>query len=254
MVVTFLGTGTSQGVPVINCSCSVCTSSDSHDTRFRSSIHIATETSSLVIDTGPDFRQQMLRTSIPAIDALLFTHEHKDHTAGLDDIRPYYLKTKRAIPFYARRNVIEQLKREYAYIFAEPRYPGVPELTAHEISNNSPFKIKDATVIPIEVKHYQLPVFGFRIQNFTYITDASFIAESELAKIRGSEVIVLNALRQKEHIAHFNLEEAVAVIEDLKPNQAYLTHISHLMGKSEAVNRSLPDYIRLAYDGLQVSL
>ena len=254
MIISFLGTGTSQGVPVINCSCAVCKSPDPHDIRLRSSIHLATNSVSLVVDTGPDFRQQMLKTHVPHIDALLFTHEHKDHTAGLDDIRPYYLKTQKAISFYARPKVIDQLKREYAYIFAKKRYPGIPDLKPYPIYNNQPFEIKDLTVIPIEVLHYQLPVFGFRFGNFTYVTDASFIDEQERTKIIGSKILVINALRNKKHPAHFNLEEALKVIADLEPKQAYLTHISHLMGKSRDVNKDLPPHVRLAYDGLQVRL
>jgi phosphoribosyl 1,2-cyclic phosphate phosphodiesterase len=251
--VTFLGTGTSQGVPVIGCDCVVCRSLDFRDKRLRSSVHVQVGDLSLVIDTGPDFRQQMLRANIRRLDAVLFTHEHKDHTAGLDDVRPFNFKQQRDMPLYARQHVIEQLKREFAYAFAEHKYPGVPQLKVHVI-DNQPFTIEGVEIIPIEVMHYKLPVLGYRIGDFAYITDANHIAPEEKEKLKGLDVLVLNALRRKEHISHFTLEQALAIIEELKPQRAYLIHISHQMGLHREVEAELPPNVRLAYDGLCLSI
>lgn len=254
MKVTFTGTGTSQGIPVIACPCNVCQSESPFDKRLRSSIHIQTETASIVIDTGPDFRQQMLRENIKQLDAVVFTHEHKDHTAGLDDVRAFNFVQKKAINVYATRQVQEALKREFAYVFSETKYPGVPEITLHEINADKPFSINGLTLIPILVYHYKLPVLGFRIGDFTYITDANFIPDKEKEKIKGSKIIVLNALRKQSHISHFTLDEAIALIKELKPEKAYFTHISHQLGKHEEVSKELPPNIQLAYDGLKLIL
>lgn len=251
--VTFLGTGTSQGVPVIGCDCAVCRSLDFRDKRLRSSVHLQVGGLSLVIDTGPDFRQQMLRANVLHLDAVLFTHEHKDHTAGLDDVRPFNFKQGKDMPLYARPHVIEQLKREFAYAFAEHKYPGVPQLKVHPI-DHAPFFIEGVKIIPVEVMHYKLPVLGYRIGSFAYITDANYIAPEEKEKLRGLDVLVLNALRRKEHISHFTLEEALALIEELQPCRAYLTHISHQLGLHREVEAELPARVRLAYDGLCVSV
>ena len=263
MVVTFLGTGTSQGIPVIGCPCEVCHSVDFRNQRLRVAIHLALNGKSLVVDAGPDFRQQMLRERINALDALLFTHEHKDHTAGLDDVRAYNFRINgqevknmadvRPMPIFARNTVIEQLKKEFAYIFSDEKYFGVPQLKVN-IIENKPFFIDDLEVIPIEVMHFKLPVFGFRIRNFTYITDANFIAPAEMAKIKGTEILVLNALQREPHLSHFNLDQALAVIEEIKPRKAYLTHLSHKMGLHTEVEASLPSYVRVAYDGLKITL
>lgn len=253
MTVTFLGTGTSQGVPVIGCSCKVCSSLDYRDKRLRTSIHVAVDGQSLVIDTGPDFRQQMLREKISSLDAIIFTHEHKDHTAGLDDIRPFNFRQKKDMPIFARQQVIDQLKKEYAYAFGEKKYPGVPQIVTHVIGNE-PFRIEDTVVEPVEVFHYKLPVFGFRIQNFTYITDASFISPEEKEKIRKSDVLVLNSLQKEEHISHFTLSEALEVIRELQPKKAYLTHLSHKIGLHKDVSDELPEGVELAYDGLKIKL
>ncbi len=254
MQITFTGTGTSQGIPVIACSCHVCQSTDLRDKRLRSSIHIQTENASIVIDTGPDFRQQMLRENIKYLDAVVFTHEHKDHTAGLDDVRAFNFVQKKAMKVYATKQVQEALKREFAYAFANIKYPGVPEIALEEINAKTPFTINGVTLIPILVYHYKLPVLGFRIGDFTYITDANFIPEEEKEKIKGSKIIVINALRRQTHISHFTLEEAIALMDELKPEKAYFTHISHQLGKHEDVSKELPAYIKLAYDGLKLDI
>jgi len=251
--VTFLGTGTSQGIPMIACSCEVCQSNDTRDKRLRVSLHLDINGKSIVIDTGPDFRQQMLRESITHVDAVLYTHEHKDHTAGLDDIRGFNYFQKTAIPLYAQSRVIEQLKREFAYAFDENKYPGVPDIQVHEIDEN-PFEIKEVLIKPIQVKHFLLDIFGFRIGDFTYITDANYIADEELEKIKGSQVLVINALRKAKHVSHFTLEEALEIIQKVNPEKAYLTHISHQLGKHEEVQNELPDNVYLAFDGLKITI
>lgn len=249
MKITFLGTGTSQGVPVIACHCGVCESNNSKDKRLRSSVLLSYNNKNVVIDTGPDFRQQMLSAKVEHLDAVLFTHEHKDHVAGLDDVRAFNFKQKMDMPLYASEQVERQLRQEFYYAFSNVKYPGVPQLKFHRIENEC-FKLFDETITPIEVMHYKLPVFGFRVADFTYITDASFISESEKDKIRGSEVVVLNALRIEDHISHFTLKEALELIKELQPKKAYLTHISHLLGKHDDVLKQLPANVTLAYDGL----
>jgi phosphoribosyl 1,2-cyclic phosphate phosphodiesterase len=251
--VTFLGTGTSQGVPVIACDCPVCSSLDYRDKRLRSSIHLEIEGKSLVVDTGPDFRQQMIREKIHHLDAVLFTHEHKDHTGGLDDIRSYNFLQKKDMPIYGTKKVLNQIKREFAYIFEEVRYPGVPSVITHEIVNE-PFSAEGIQVVPIQVLHYRLPVFGFRFGDFTYITDAKYIDDTELEKIKGTKVLVLNALQQSHHLSHFTLEEAIQLVHLIKPELAYFTHISHRLGTHQEVEKTLPPNILLAFDGLKISL
>ena len=253
MKVTFLGTGTSQGVPVIGCDCEVCQSLDFRDKRLRSSLFVETEKVNLVIDTGPDFRQQMLREGVNQLDAVLFTHEHKDHTAGMDDIRSFNFKQRKDMPIFARAQVLNQLKREFAYVFAKNKYPGVPQVAIHEIENR-PFEVTGLTVIPIEVMHYKLPVFGFRIHDFTYITDAKTIAPEEADKVRGSRVLVVNALQQAPHISHMTLDEAVNFAQEVDAEQTYFTHISHQLGKHKAVQATLPKGMSLAYDGQKIVL
>jgi phosphoribosyl 1,2-cyclic phosphate phosphodiesterase len=251
--VRFLGTGTSQGIPMIACTCEVCRSTDPCDQRLRVSMHIETEGKSFIIDTGPDFRQQILRAGIQRVDAVLYTHEHKDHTAGMDDIRGFNYAQKASIPLYAQAPVIDQLKREFAYAFAENKYPGVPEIEVHEIGNQ-PFTIAGIRIIPILVKHYFLDVLGFRFGDFTYITDANFISDEELEKVKGTQVLVINALRKTTHISHFTLDEALEVIDKIKPKAAYITHISHMMGLHADVTKELPAHVHLAYDGLTLSV
>ncbi|WP_304517382.1 MBL fold metallo-hydrolase [Cecembia rubra] len=251
MKVTFLGTGTSQGVPVIGCDCLVCSSLDFRDKRTRSAIHLEIDGKSLVVDTGPDFRIQMLREKINKLDAVLFTHEHKDHTAGLDDIRPYNFSQKKDMPIFGSRKVLNQIKREYSYIFDEVKYPGVPSVVPNEITNN-PFSVEEIIVTPIEVMHYRLPVFGFRFQDFTYITDAKHIERKEIEKIKGSKVLVLNALQKSHHISHLTLNEAIQLTEIIQPKVAYFTHVSHKLGTHQEIEKDLPAHIRLAYDGLKI--
>ncbi|MGV3539233.1 MAG: MBL fold metallo-hydrolase [Rufibacter sp.] len=253
MRVTFLGTGTSQGVPVIGCECEVCRSLDYRDKRLRVSVHVEVNGVSLIIDSGPDFRQQMLRERIKRVDALLFTHEHKDHTAGMDDIRAYNFMQRQDMPIYADPRVLRQLQQEFSYIFTNATYPGVPRVELNPILNE-PFEVLGVPVIPIEVMHHKLPVYGFRIGDFTYITDANFISDSEKDKIRGSKVVVLNALRKEPHISHFSLAEALEVLQDLAPEAGYLTHISHLLGQHRLVEQELPAQVHLAYDGLSLTL
>ncbi|MEQ8417630.1 MAG: MBL fold metallo-hydrolase [Imperialibacter sp.] len=253
MKLTFLGTGTSQGVPVIACDCEVCQSVDFHDKRLRSSVHIEVDGLSLVIDTGPDFRQQMLRERIKRLDAVIFTHEHKDHTAGLDDIRSFNFLQQMDMPVYASTAVITQLKREFSYIFADHKYPGVP-LVDVKLLDGNPFTIGQTTITPINVMHFKLPVFGFRIGDFTYITDANYISEEEKEKIKGSKVLVLNALQKAPHISHFTLDEAISLAQELKADQTYFTHISHKLGSHRDVSAQLPENIYLAYDGQQLTL
>lgn len=252
MRITFLGTGTSQGVPVIACDCEVCQSLDFRDKRLRVSIHLEIDGRSFVIDTGPDFRQQMLRERIYKLDAVIFTHEHKDHTAGLDDVRAYNFSQKRDMPIYARPSVLEQIQQEFAYAFTAIKYPGTPQITLNEI-HNFPFEIEGITFTPIEVLHFRLAVYGFRIGDFTYITDVNNISDEALEKVKGSKIVVLGALRKEKHLSHFNLAEAIEVLEKIKPEQAYITHISHQMGLHRDVEEELPPYIRLAYDGLSIT-
>jgi phosphoribosyl 1,2-cyclic phosphate phosphodiesterase len=253
MKVTFLGSGTSQGVPVIGCTCEVCTSLDFRDKRLRSSIHVEVLKQSFVIDTGPDFRQQMLRERIKRIDAVLFTHAHRDHTAGLDDVRAYNFMQRMDMPIYGTQPVLDQLKIEYAYAFTKDSYPGIPRLLFHLIDDNS-FSVNGVEVHPLPVMHLKMPVHGFRFENFSYITDANFISEETIGKLKGTETLVLNALQRDPHISHFNLTEALAMIEKIKPRQTYLTHISHKLGTHAEVSKELPPNVMLAYDGLQLEL
>lgn len=249
----FLGTGTSQGVPVITCDCEVCRSTDSRDKRTRSSVLVEAGGQSIVVDTGPDFRYQMLRENIRKVDAVLFTHEHKDHISGLDDVRPFNFKYHMDMPLYATPQVQTALKREYQYAFAEDRYPGAPQLVLHDLGDE-PFDVNGVEVIPINVMHADLPVKGFRFGDLTYITDANFISPEEKEKIKGSKVLILNALRKEPHYSHFTLDEAIELIDELQPEQAYLTHISHLLGMHNNVSAQLPDNVKLAYDGLSVGV
>lgn len=253
MKVTFLGTGTSQGVPVIACSCEVCLSKNEKDRRLRSSIMIEELGQNIVIDTGPDFRQQMLRENVQQLDAVVFTHEHKDHIAGLDDVRAFNFKQKRDMEVYATSETQTALKREFHYAFGDNPYPGIPKINLNTI-DNSIFNIGPVEILPINVWHHKMPVKVFRIGKFTYITDANRIEESELDKIRGSEIIVINALRKTDHISHFKLSEALDLLEELKPKKAYLTHISHLLGNHDEVSEELPSYVEIAYDGLVLDL
>ena len=247
--ITFLGTGTSQGVPVIACDCKVCTSADPKDNRLRTSILVEDEHTTVVIDSGPDFRYQLLRAGVKKLDGLLFTHEHKDHIAGMDDIRAFNYVCKQPVDIYATKQVQDAIKKEFHYAFEAIKYPGVPELNLHTIVNE-PFTIGTITFTPILVKHFLLDIFGFRIGDFTYITDAKTIPESEHSKIFGSDVLILNALRREAHVSHLTLQEAIDMMHYFKPRQGYFTHLSHQMGKHVEVEKELPAGINIAYDGM----
>lgn len=253
MKITFLGTGTSQGVPVIACQCTVCQSADSRDNRLRTSVLVEEDNTVLLIDSGPDFRQQMLREKVNRLDAILYTHEHKDHIAGLDDVRAFNFLLQKPIDLYLEERVLEALKREFAYVFAEYKYPGIPQIIPHLI-NGEEFQINGIKVIPIRAFHYKLPVLGFRIGDFTYITDANYIAEEEKEKIIGTRYLVVNALRKQKHISHFTLNEAVKLINDFSPRRGYIIHIGHQMGLHEEIQKELPPNIMLSYDGLVVEI
>ena len=246
--ITFLGTGTSSGVPMIGCTCEVCSSTDKKDKRLRSSILVESETTALVVDTTPDFRYQMLRAGVKKLDAVLFTHPHKDHIAGLDDVRAFNFFYKTPMELYANSLTEEAIKREFAYAFSDKKYPGIPNLNLNTIDEEL-FMIGDIPVVPILVWHLKMPVLGFRFGKFTYITDANKIDADEKEKIKGSEVIVLNALRKASHISHFTLDEAVAMVKELGMPTGYFTHISHQLGKHAEINSELPKSIALAYDG-----
>lgn len=253
MILTFLGTGTSIGVPVITCNCVVCTSPDRRDKRFRTSAMLQIGEDIFVFDTGPDFRIQMLRENVMNLTAIIYTHEHRDHIAGLDDVRAFNYVLNKRIDIYANARTLEMIQTEFPYIFSETRYFGAPQLNVHEITDQ-PFQINGHVFIPIRVHHGKTEVLGFRIRNFTYITDASRIDPEELEKIRGSKVIVLNALRNSRHESHLSVGEAVEILQELRPEKAFLTHMSHFIGTHAELEKRLPDFIRPAYDGLKIEL
>lgn len=254
MRITFLGTGTSQGIPVIGSNHPVCLSEDHKDKRLRVSVLLSWSDYSFVIDCGPDFRQQMLTHEVSKLDGILFTHEHADHTAGIDDIRPFFFR-QGDIPIYAHERVITSLKQRFDYIFADAnRYPGAPAVEVNLVEKDKPFKIGDTMVMPIEAQHNRLPVLGYRINDFTYLTDVKTIADAELEKIKGSQVLVVNALREEPHHSHFNLREAISFSEKVGAPKTYFTHISHLLGFHKDVEKKLPKGVLLAYDNLVVNL
>ena len=253
MKITFLGTGTSQGIPVIACDCKVCRSDNPKDNRLRTSVLIEDNNQTIVIDTGPDFRQQMLRENVQKLDAIVYTHQHKDHVAGMDDIRAFNYKFKKDMDIYCTAEVEEALIREFPYVFSAYKYPGVPEIKVHNIKNE-PFNINGVEILPIEGLHYKLPVFGYRINDFVYLTDVSFVSKKEKEKMKGADIIVLDALRKTPHISHFTMEQAVELLEELQPKQGYLIHISHLMGLHNELVKELPDFIKPAHDGLVLQL
>lgn len=254
MIVTILGSGTSQGVPVIACDCAVCTSEDKKDKRLRSSIMFEVNNQTYVVDSGPDFRQQMLRENVQSLRAVLFTHEHKDHIAGMDDVRAFNFKEKRDMEVFCTLPVEEALRREFHYVFAENTYPGIPKVNLNRIDKDEFLLPCGELIVPIEVMHYKMPVRGFRVRDFTYITDAKTISEIEKEKIIGTKILVVNALRREEHISHFNLNEALEFIKEINPKKAYLTHISHLFGKQQDIEKELPDNVSVAYDGLTLKI
>ena len=254
MKVTFLGTGTSTGIPLIGCDCEVCTSADAKDKRLRTSILMQSNGKNIVVDCGSDFRQQMLRENVKVLDAVLMTHGHRDHTGGIDDIRAYNFILQRDIDFYLNQSTKEIILRHFDYAFDEKNnYPSKPKLKLHLIENK-PFTIFDIEVLPIEVMHANMLVFGFRIGDFTYITDANYISEKEKEKIKGTKTLVLNALRHKPHPSHFTIDEAVALSQEIQPEKTYFTHITHQLGLHEVINKTLPPNIFLAYDGLSIEV
>ena len=254
MKVYFLGTGTSQGIPVIGSNHPVCKSTDLKDKRLRVSVWVSWENYSFVIDCGPDFRQQMLSSNCQKVEGILFTHEHSDHTAGIDDIRPFNFKQGK-IPIYAHQRVIDNIKRRFEYVFETVnKYPGAPSVETIEVINNQPFPLGNKMVIPIDVMHGNLQVFGYRIDDFAYLTDVKTIEKSEIEKLKNLKVLVINALREEPHDMHFNLKEALDFITLVQPKTTYLTHISHIMGFHEEVQKRLPENVFLAYDNLEITI
>lgn len=251
MKITFLGTGTSQGIPVITCRCAICTSKDFKDKRLRTSVLIETDDKTIVIDSGPDFRYQMLRAEATDLDAILFTHEHKDHVAGMDDIRPFNYMLHKNIDVYAAPRVQEALKREFSYIFTNVQYLGLPRINLKMITD-APFQIGASTIVPLKVMHYKLPIHGFRIGDFSYITDAKTIPEETMEQLQGTRILVVNALQHTDHISHFNLQEALEFARMVGAEQTYLTHVSHNLGRHEEVEKDLPAGVSLAYDTLSI--
>lgn len=247
MRVRLLGTGTSQGIPIIGCHCPVCTSTDERDHRLRTSALVEVDGVNILIDAGPDLRQQLLRCGVTRLDALLLTHEHKDHTGGIDDVRPINFLMKQPLNIYGQPRVMKAIRNDYSYAFGPDQYPGVPQLVLNPLQPE-PFEVKGVEVIPVKVRHMTLPIFGYRIRNFGYITDASFISETEKKKLKGVKVLVINALRREQHYSHFNLEQALAIIDELKPEHAYLTHVSHRLGKYVDVSQELPQNVFLGID------
>ena len=252
MKITILGSGTSQGVPVIACECAICNSTDPLDKRLRASILISDKNQNFVIDTGPDFRQQMLRAQVKSLRAIIYTHEHKDHIAGMDDVRAFNYREERDMEIFCTERVENALKREFHYVFSNDKYPGIPTVQLNRIENKS-FQLPDGPMlIPVEVMHYKMPVFGYRINDFTYITDAKTIAPAEIEKVKGTKVLIVNALHRSAHISHFNLKEALEFIAFIKPKKAYLTHISHLFGKHTDIEKLLPPNVHPAFDGMEI--
>ncbi len=250
MKITFLGTGTSQGVPVIACDCDICLSENQHDKRLRTSLMLETGDTVLLFDAGPDFRQQMLKEHVKKLDAIILTHEHKDHIAGLDDVRAFNYKSQDAIDIYAEERVQKAVRKEYSYVFSENQYPGIPKMRLNPVEEHM-FEIQGVKIVPIRVFHYRLPVYGFRIGDFAYITDANYIPEESKEKLYGVKYLVINALRKEKHISHFSLREAIDFVREISPKKAFITHISHQMGFHAEVSKEMPPEIILAYDGLR---
>lgn len=254
MKITLLGTGTSQGIPVIGCDCEVCSSLDPRDQRLRSSIMISQDDTNIVIDTGPDFRTQMLQNQVNSVDAVLFTHEHNDHTAGLDDLRPFIFRQRREMPIYGAHRVIENIKDRFNYAFSTNPYPGAPRLISNTIEHGLNFNIKGIDIMPIEVMHGSLSVLAFRVGSFTYVTDANYISKESLKLIQGTKILIINALHKKEHYSHFSLDQALEIIKIIKPEKCYLTHISHSMGLTKDWQSLLPKNVYASTDSLNLEV
>lgn len=255
MKITFLGTGTSQGVPIIGCDCNACLSKDDKDKRLRCAIMVTLDDGkNIVVDTGPDFRQQMLREKVQDVEAVLITHEHNDHIIGIDDVRPINFKHRKDMPVYAVERVIQNLQERFKYVFAPNPYPGIPRLNLLPMHKSQPFEIAGQRIIPIEVMHYKLPVIGFRFNDFTYLTDIKTISDEELEKVKGTKILVLGALQRQQHISHLTIDEAIELAQKINPEMTYLTHLSHRLGKHHDVIETLPKNITLAYDGLQLHI
>ena len=255
MTLTFLGTGTSQGVPVIACQCTVCRSTDARDRRLRTSALIHTDSGEeILIDIGPDFREQMLREQVRRLDAILITHAHRDHVAGLDDIRSFNYVQKQKMEIYGNNEALTALQRDYHYIFEPHPFPGLPEANLHTLTGDEPFRVGGTEIVPIKAMHKDLPVLGYRMGPLAYITDANHIEPDQMEKLRGVEVLVVNALRKAKHFSHFCLAEALEVVAAVQPREAYLTHISHEMGLHAEVDPELPAGVHLAYDGLKMNI
>lgn len=252
MKIKFLGTGTSQGVPVIGCTCAVCVSQDTKNKRLRSSALIKISNKNILIDTGPDLRQQALKNKINKIDYVLYTHAHRDHVSGIDELRSFNFIQKKSIKAYGNKELVNQLENDYSYIFSDFKYPGLPEVELNKVNKN--FYLDDIEIIPIKVKHHKLNILGYRIGNLTYITDAKTISDNQLKKINGSQILVINCLQIKEHLSHLNMEEVLSLIRKIEVKKIYLIHISHNLGLHDEINKSLPDNIELAYDNLEIIL
>ncbi len=251
MKITFLGTGTSQGVPVIACECQTCMSTDTHDNRLRTSLLLESDGVTLLFDAGPDFRQQMLREKVKKLDAILITHEHKDHIAGMDDLRAFNYKSQDAVDIFAEERVQKAIKREFSYVFSDYQYPGIPRMRLNDIPDYG-FTVKEIGITPVRVRHLNMEIYGFRIGDFAYITDANYIPEQSKEKLFGVKYLVINALRKEKHISHFSLKEAIDFIREISPRKAFITHISHQMGLHKDVSEELPPGIMLGYDGLSL--
>ncbi len=254
MKITLLGTGTSQGIPVVGCDCSACISTDPRDNRLRSGVLVEIEDANILIDTGPDLRYQMLRNKVKRIDAILYTHEHNDHIIGLDDIRPFNFAQKIDMPLYAMPRVADELENRFGYVFSENQYPGSPRAILHRIESTESFEISGHTVLPIQLMHGNLPILGYRFEDFTFITDASYINNENIQRIVGTKVLIINALQKKNHHSHFSLDQALDLIAQVQPSTAYITHLSHRMGTTSEWEQELPDNVFPAYDGLQISI
>jgi len=254
LIITLLGTGTSQGIPVIGCGCETCISSDQRDKRLRCSVLIQTKETTVVIDIGPDFRKQMLDSRVNHLDAVLLTHEHNDHIIGLDDLRPFLFRSHDQVLIHGEKRVLNEIKNRFEYAFVKQPYPGSPELSISEIKPGNVLKIGDLSFLPLRLIHGRLPILGFRIDSFAYLTDTNHIPHATLEDLYDLDVLVIDALRYKKHHSHFSLDESILTIAQINPKRAYLIHMSHLMGPTKVWEKSLPDNVYPSYDGMRFDL